>query len=99
MTCWQCGHEHTLLSGEKVGTRDSCAHCDADLHVCRNCRHFDPTAHNECLEVNAEWVRYKDRNNYCDYFSPVTAVRVTARPKSTSLGDAKKKFDDLFKNL
>lgn len=96
MTCWQCGREIKLLTGERVGNRDACPGCDADLHVCRNCRHFDPTAHGECREEQAEWVRYKDRNNYCDYFSPVTVVG-TARAKTSSGDDAKKKFDQLFK--
>ncbi|HUX67732.1 MAG TPA: hypothetical protein VMV31_09605 [Terriglobales bacterium] len=99
MTCWQCGRTVQLLTAEKVNTRDTCPQCDADLHVCRNCRHFDPTSHNECREVMAEWVRYKDRNNYCDYFSPVTVVNPTgprAGGKATP-GDARQKFDQLFK--
>ncbi|MGH9542125.1 MAG: hypothetical protein ACRD2H_09615 [Terriglobales bacterium] len=99
MTCWQCGREIKLLSAERVGNRDTCPGCDADLHVCRNCRHFDPTAHGECREEQAEWVRYKDRNNYCDYFSPVTVVGGAVRGKSSSTGDAKKKFDQLFGKL
>lgn len=99
MTCWQCGHQIHLLTAEKVGTRDTCPQCDADLHVCRNCRHFDPTSHNECRENQAEWVRYKDRNNYCDYFSPVTVVGGAARAKAKPEDSARKKLDDLFKNL
>jgi hypothetical protein len=99
MNCWQCGNEIKLLTGEKIGTRDTCPRCEADLHVCRNCRHFDPVSHHECREPQAEWVRYKDRNNYCDYFSPVSVVSASARPKTAPVEDAKKKFDQLFKNL
>lgn len=96
MTCWKCGREIQLLTGERVGRRDSCPQCDADLHVCRNCRHYDPTSHNECRENQAEWVRFKEKNNYCDYFSPVTIVN---RPtgKVNTEDDARKKFDSLFK--
>lgn len=99
MTCWNCGHQIQLLTAEKIGRRDTCPQCDADLHVCRNCRHFDPTVHNECRETQAEWVRSKDRNNYCDYFSPVTVVGGATRAKSDPADSARKKFDDLFKNL
>lgn len=98
MTCWKCGRTKELLTAQKVNTRDECE-CGADLHVCRNCRHFDPTAHNECREVMAEWVRFKDRTNYCDYFSPVTVVNPTgprAQGKATP-DDARAKFDQLFK--
>lgn len=44
-------------------------------------------------------MRYKDRNNYCDYFSPVTVVGGATRAKSAPADSARKKFDDLFKNL
>ncbi len=96
VTCWKCGQQLQLLTGEKVGRRESCEKCDADLHVCRNCRHFDPTSHNECRENQAEWVRFKDKNNYCDYFSPVAVV---GRPagRQDPAADARKKLDDLFK--
>lgn len=99
MYCRECGHEIRLLTAEKIGTRDTCPQCDADLHTCRNCRHFDPTAHNECRETPAEWVRYKDKNNYCDWFSPASVVPMNSRPKANPTDSARKKFDDLFKNL
>ncbi len=97
MNCWKCGRELRLLSGEKVSTRAVCAGCDADLHVCRNCRHFDPSKHNECRETQAEWVRAKDRNNYCDYFSPLSVVAVNQAPRENPSESARKKLDDLFK--
>ncbi len=59
-----------LAAGERVGFRDACESCRADLHVCRNCRHHDPAAYNECREPNAERVGDRDRANRCDYFSP-----------------------------
>ncbi|MGH9414704.1 MAG: hypothetical protein ACRD0Y_13320 [Terriglobales bacterium] len=97
MTCWKCGRTITLKTAQKVNTRDTCA-CDADLHVCRNCRHFDPASHNECREVMAEWVRSKDRANYCDYFSPATADQPTGPQAQGKLApeDARAQFDQLF---
>lgn len=67
LSCFNCGKE-IFLSGI-VGRRDECAHCHADVHVCRNCEHYDPKVYNECREPSAEVVREKDRANFCDYFS------------------------------
>ncbi len=59
-----------LASGERVGFRDACESCSADLHVCKNCRHHDTAAYNECREPNAERVSDRERANRCAYFSP-----------------------------
>lgn len=69
MRCFACGTEIPLASGERVGFRDACS-CGADLHVCRNCTHHDPSAYNECREPNAERVGDRERANRCDYFQP-----------------------------
>ena len=95
MTCWHCGRAIALATAQKVQSRDACPHCDADLRVCRNCRHFEPTAHNECREVLAEWVRFKDKGNYCDYFAPATAGAAPAA--SAGAANARSAFDQLFK--
>jgi hypothetical protein len=69
MACFACNASIELASGERVGFRDTCSACDADLHACRNCDHHDPSAHNQCRESNAEWVSDRERANYCDYFT------------------------------
>ena len=95
-SCFNCGHPIQLLSGATVLKKDVCPSCDADLHCCKNCRFFDPSVHNECRETQAEWVRYKDKGNYCDYFVPST--HITLVKKSSASGDnAKKRWDSLFK--
>lgn len=96
ISCWQCGETLERLGVGRVGKRESCAKCDADLHCCRNCRFFDPSVHNQCRETQAEWVKEKDRANYCDYLDPTEAVGPPRRSSSSS-SDIKKKFDDLFK--
>ncbi len=95
-SCWKCGEKIEYPSGSPVGKRDTCPKCDADLHCCRNCRFYDPGKHNQCSETQAEWVRYKEESNHCDYFSPnpVLMARDAAPSKAS---DAKKKFDSLFK--
>lgn len=70
MDCFSCGHAVVLASGDRVGFREACASCGADLHVCMNCRHHDAAAHNECREPGAETVRDRGRANRCEYFAP-----------------------------
>ncbi|MGE0634029.1 MAG: hypothetical protein AB7O96_16565 [Pseudobdellovibrionaceae bacterium] len=66
--CFSCGKE--LSFAGIVGRRDECPHCRNDVHVCKNCAHYDPKAYNECKEPQADVVQEKDRANFCDYFSP-----------------------------
>ena len=70
MRCFSCSKAVALATGERVGFRDVCDACRADLHVCRNCMYHDPAAYNECREPNAESVGSRDRANRCDYFAP-----------------------------
>lgn len=64
--CHGCGGE--IVQEGKIFRKDECPHCGRDLRCCRNCRHFHPPAHNQCLEPVAEWVADKERGNFCDYF-------------------------------
>ena len=70
MRCFACGAGVEFASGERVGFRDTCDSCGADLHVCRNCAHHDPSAYNECREPGSERVSQRDRANRCDWFAP-----------------------------
>jgi hypothetical protein len=93
LSCFRCGGAYELQG--RIGLRDVCPACDADLHTCLNCRHYNRSAHNECNEPQAEWVRDKDRANYCDYFDPRRGAAGGTR-SSPSAG-ARARFDDLFK--
>lgn len=68
VACFSCGL--TNAPGDRVGRRDECSQCGADLHVCKNCRFYDPQAYNECKETSADVVREKERSNFCDFFEP-----------------------------
>ena len=94
--CYSCGHRIPLLSAEKILKKDACPQCGNDLHCCRNCRFFDTSVHNECRETQTEWVRAKDKANFCEYFQPTTRVDLTGK-SGASENDARKKFDSLFK--
>jgi hypothetical protein len=90
--CHACGKAND--TGERVGRRDSCRFCGADLHVCLNCRHYDPSAYNECRETQADRVLEKDRSNFCDYFAP---GEEPAKTPARQADPAKAKLDALFK--
>jgi hypothetical protein len=70
MRCFSCNHATSVTSGERIGFRDECTGCGADLHACANCLHHDPSAYNECRESSAERVGERDRANRCEYFAP-----------------------------
>lgn len=78
MGCFACGASFDLASGERVAFRDACGRCSADLHVCRNCAHYDPGAYNECREPQAERVADRERANRCDWFALGTGAGETA---------------------
>ncbi len=80
--CFSCKKSNTFQ--EKVGFRDECMHCRADLHACKNCEFYDVKAYNECRESSADVVREKDRANFCDFFNP--------RKGELSLDDQKAKL-------
>ena len=65
--CHRCGRH--IGSIERVGRRDTCLQCGADLHCCLNCTFYELTAHNQCREPQAERQVDKQVGNFCDYFS------------------------------
>lgn len=65
-TCYRCGE--VLHIDGPVGRRTTCPHCDADLHTCFNCKHYDDSAAHECREPHAEHVVDKDASNACELF-------------------------------
>lgn len=90
--CWFCG---TQFSGAARPPRDAvCSKCKVALKCCKNCRFFDPAAHNQCRDRAAEWVRDKELANFCEYFEFVEKV---GAKKPGTVEDARKSFDDLFK--
>jgi hypothetical protein len=65
-SCHGCGG--ALDIDGPVGRRATCPSCDADLHACIQCRHYDESAARECREPCAD--RYVDKisSNACDLF-------------------------------
>jgi len=94
--CNHCAAALDLMQGGKVGRRDDCAECGADLHCCYNCTFYDASTYNECREPQAERVLDKDRSNFCDYFKFQEGPGTTSRKGRAQKEESLKKLDDLF---
>ncbi len=88
--CYKCKEE--LVFDVKIGIRDTCPNCTSYLHSCRNCRFWNVSAHNQCLERSAELVRDREAMNRCDFFQ----FRVIGEDNSAETNAAKAKLDNLF---
>ena len=93
MKCFGCNVGIELTADGRVGFRESCDHCGADLHICKNCRFYDPSAYNECRESSAERVTDSERANRCDWFSPAASGTERAAHPGKNL----EALDALFK--
>ncbi len=95
MQCWKCGQSVEVK--DKIQRKDVCSQCGSDLRCCYNCHFYDKQAYHQCGEPQAEWVRYKERGNFCDFFRPRRKFfRMEEKPLEKE--DQKKKWDSLFKD-
>ena len=97
LLCWSCGKPTGIV--DKVLRNDACVECMADLRCCRGCRHFDPTRRFHCRENIEHPQKNKEKSNFCEFFQKRDVMKVAGgvsshKPKE----DAKKSFDDLFKD-
>lgn len=90
--CWSCNFEIVLI--DKVVRADPCPSCDKDLRCCKNCRFWDPGAHNQCRENLAEYVPDREKANFCASFE----IRKGKLNASEDVNAAKTKLDALFKS-
>ena len=67
--------EAELPADLRVGREALCPHCDAHLHACVQCRFYEPTLHNQCLEPEAEQVRDRQKANFCDFYQLAGTAR------------------------
>ncbi|MCR4580209.1 MAG: hypothetical protein K5681_07680 [Treponema sp.] len=98
MICWKCRKETNIV---KPLRGDECPHCHADLHACRACDFYESGSHNDCRESSAEFVKDKERSNFCDYFrsSKLEAAAASSggEPAGKSKADAARDaFNALF---
>lgn len=91
VVCWKCG---ATISANNLGRQDSCVKCGVSTRACRNCRHHDRSANNECREEQAGRQVDKEKGNFCEWFQPRIGGTGTGGPTKTDLKNA---ADALFK--
>ncbi len=91
--CYYCKEEIEIYDG-RVGRQDMCPKCMSFLHTCKNCRFWDPNAHNQCLETTTEYITDRDAANFCSSFQ---MKKYDEKPINSEL-DAKAKLSALFKD-
>ncbi|MDI6808754.1 MAG: hypothetical protein QME66_07210 [Candidatus Eisenbacteria bacterium] len=94
LVCHFCGE--TVTFERKVMRDDECPKCGRALHSCLNCEFRSETAHNKCRESQAEWVSEKEKDNFCEYFSPGLSPK--SRSGYEKEQSARRAFKDLFKD-
>ena len=88
--CHACGGEIELI--DKVKRADTCEHCGVDLHSCKNCKFYDPYAHNGCRESSTLYEPDKEKANFCTYFL-VREGKIEVADKASAMS----KLDAMFK--
>ena len=104
--CYSCS---TVLP-PSVDFKGNCPKCNAELHCCKQCSHFEPSTRFQCLKPIPARIPYKDKANECDLFSPRVTVMRDGPPGGASVpapivqpdavrtpNDARAAFDSLFK--
>lgn len=107
--CYSC----SVTLGEGTDFLAPCPKCGAELHCCKQCQYFEPSAHFQCAKPVPERIAYKDKRNDCALFAPlVTVARDSAAPapaaapkamepktetRPKSFEDARAAFENLFK--
>ena len=89
--CSSCGAK----APANILLETSCPNCKADLHTCRQCTYFDPSARFECSKTIPKRIVNKNARNTCELFAARTVVE-----RETSSGaptDARQAFANLFK--
>jgi hypothetical protein len=106
--CYNCA---TTLPPD-VDFRGNCPKCNAELHCCKQCSHFEPSMRFQCLKPIPVRIATKDKANECNSFMPrVTVAREgtdnvpaavpidVGPPAPRNPEDARNAFDKLFKKL
>lgn len=101
--CYSCST--TLPNGTEFN--GNCPKCNAALHCCKQCSHFEPSTRFQCLKPIPVRIAVKDKANECTLFSPrVTVARDGAASAAAAVApvetprspnDARSAFDRLFK--
>jgi hypothetical protein len=107
--CFSCSA--TLSPGADFPA--NCPKCNAALHCCKQCSHFEPSTRFQCLKPVPVRIPVKDQANACELFRPrLTVARDAVHgpapspaangsaanvPVPRSASDARAAFDNLFR--
>lgn len=94
--CVVCGEIVGLPDIGQPGRSESCEKCEADLHACRQCRHYDPHVSQACREPRAELVHEKARANFCGFYE-FQGGSGEVDPSLSRADESKRKLESLFK--
>lgn len=112
VTASRCFNCSTTLPSDIDFKINSCPKCNAALHCCKQCAHFEPSTRFQCLKPIPVRIVVKDAVNECELFKPrVTVAREAANGPSAAMAsnglpkvqeprtpnDARAAFDSLFK--
>jgi len=96
LVCWSCGYstaEHPM----PLSTYAECASCNAQLHACRMCRHWNPGLRTGCNETRAEDVSVRESANFCEWFF-LNRDAFHSTNKEQEAQSAYRQLDALFEN-
>jgi hypothetical protein len=88
MKCWKCSHDLDQDQA-KIGFRAICDHCGSWLHVCKNCKYYQPGRRNDCLIPDTDYIADREAANYCEEF---TVKLPSSAEKRVTLDDVKRKL-------
>jgi len=81
LRCFNCA---TALPPD-ADFRGNCPKCNAALHCCKQCAHFEPSTRFQCLKPIPFRIVVKDQANECELFKPrVTVARDVAHGPSSN---------------
>lgn len=89
--CAACGAK----APSNITYETSCTNCRAELHTCRQCNYFDPSARFECSKPVTVKIVNKNARNQCELFAPRAVVE--RQTSSGAPNDARAAFAKLFK--
>jgi ribosome-binding protein aMBF1 (putative translation factor) len=92
--CWKCGFEYGFA--RTPGRSETCAKCQSDLRVCRNCISYDIRAAYHCRDRRADPVEDKAAATYCEYFEFVKRRFVQPAEETTRESAAREALKKLL---
>ena len=75
--CYNCGRSSQMIDVIEPDTQ--CPSCDAALHCCRVCTHFDSGARRQCRADIVEAIGDKTKANSCDKYAARMVLDSTGR--------------------